>query len=387
MTVFSVFHGIAQLFLNTFVVSFLIRNSLHEIISVSLYDLFFYLAIMLSFVLMVGQCKRGNIKFVFAMHLVVQMVLIVAIALLGARVPNWVVLLGILHGIQHSFYSMSQQQMVIEKVPARRMLFFSATNSAVTGFAKILMPIILGTLISVSSLQNIAWVLVLMGVTEMLLLWSVSFEPCACTACADLIGFMKRGAREPWLKKLFLAEFLRGVAFELESVGVLYIVYVFHSDFQLGVWTTVFAIITATMTWVFGRFCSKHDYGWVVGISSVLLLASIGYLMCDVNRFSALAYAGAVSLGITMMDQVLSINVLNMAKTKFVTRQYRAEYLAARQVVSFVGRWGGIIALMYIGVFGGYVFLPYLVVILALFRIAGAILFVNIGKYIDEDKD
>jgi hypothetical protein len=98
-----------------------------------------------------------------------------------------------------------------------------------------------------------------------------------------------------------------------------------------------------------------------------------------------LAYAGTVALGIAMMDQILSVNVLNLAKTKFVTQKYRTEYLAARQIVSFVGRWGGIIALMYIGVFGGYGMLPYLLVLLALARIIAAFMFAQLGKYTEND--
>lgn len=124
LIIFSAFHGIAQVFLGTFVVSFLIRNSINEIVSVSLYDLFFYLAIMLSFVLMVDRCKRGNLKIVFASHIIVQIILILLIALLGANAANWVMVLGMLYGGQHALYTMSTQQMTIDKVSAKRMSFF-----------------------------------------------------------------------------------------------------------------------------------------------------------------------------------------------------------------------------------------------------------------------
>lgn len=381
---FSVFHGISQLFLGTFVVSFLIRNSINEIIYVSIYDLFFYLAIMLSFVLMLGQCKHGNIKAIFGSHIIVQIILIALIALLGARATNWVMVLGILYGVQHALYSMSQQQMIIDKVAAPRMVFFYGTDTAVTNIVKILIPITLGALITIGSLQNIAWVMVVMGLIELCLLLTMSPIKNYTENRADLIGFMKRSTKHICFRKLFLGEFLRGLAYELETVGILYIVYIFHTDMNLGAWTTFFALITAITTWLFGRFCSKRDFAWVIGLCSILMIGAIIYLMFVVNRFSTLSYVGTLSLGIAMMDQVLSVNVLNLAKTKFVTQRYRAEYLAARQVVSFIGRWGGIIALLYIGVFGGYELLPYLIIILALARIFGAIIFVQIGKYTND---
>lgn len=378
---FSAFHGIAQLFLGTFVVSFLIRNSINEILSVSIYNLFFYFAIMLSFVLMVDRCKRGNIKFVFGSHIIVQIILITLIALLGVHAANWIMVLGMLYGVQHALYSMSIQQMVIDKVDAKKMSFFYGSDAAIVNTVKILIPITLGALITIGSLQNIAWLMVIMGLIEFGLLLVMTPLKHHKTTKADFTGFMRRSIKILCIRKLFVAEFLRGLAYELETVGILYIVYVFHTDLNLGAWSTFFAIMTAIVAWLFGRFCSKNDFKWVIKLCSILLMCAILYLMVDVNRFSTVAYAGILALSIQIMDQVLSVNVLNLAKTKFITHKYRAEYLAARQLVSFIGRWGGIIALLYVGVFGGYIILPYFIIMLAISRIYAAFMYVQIGKY------
>ncbi len=383
---FSVFRGISQLFLGTFVVSFLIRNSINEFISVSIYDLFFYFAIMASFVLMINRCKHGNIKVVFGSHIVVQLILVILIALLGVHAANWIMILGMLYGIQHALYSMAQQQMVIDKVSACRMMFFYGTDVAITNIVKILLPITLGVLITIGSLQNIAWLLVFMGVIECYLLFIMPPVQNYAKKSADLVGFMHKSVKILCMRKLFLAEFLRGLAYELESVGILYIVYIFHTDITLGAWTTFFALLTAMAMWLFGRFCSNRDFKWVVGLCSILLIGSIIYLMSELNRFSTLVYAGAVSLGVATMDQVSSVNILNLAKTKLVTQSYRAEYLAARQVMSFIGRWGGTIALMYVGMFGGYNILPYLLIILAVLRIIATFIYIQIGKYTNDKK-
>lgn len=381
---FSVFHGISQLFLGTFVVSFLIHNSINEIVSVSLYDLFFYLAIMLSFVLMIGRCKHGNIKVIFGSHIIVQMALITLIALLGVNAANWVMILGILYGTQQALYSMGQQQMVIDKVAAKRMIFFCGTDAAITNLVKILVPITLGALITIGSLQNVAWIMVIMGTIELCMLFMMPPIQNNSKSNAELGKFIRQSLKAPPVRELFRAEFLRGLAYELETVGILYIVYVFHTDMNLGIWTTVFAILTAMATWCFGHFCSKRDFGWVIGLCSALLMGAIICLMFDVNRFSTLAYSGTLALGVAMMDQVCSVNVLNLAKTKLITRKYRAEYLAARQVVAFFGRWGGIITLLYVGVFGGYEILPYLMILLAIARISAAFLYARIGKYTND---
>lgn len=381
---FSVFHEISKLFLGTFVVSFLMHNSINEIVSVSVYNLFFYFAIMITFVLMVDKCKRGNIKTVFGSHICVQMILIILIAILGVRAANWVMVLGMLYGIQQALYAMSEQQLVIDKVQRKRMIFFYGTNVAIATLAKILIPIALGALITVGTLQNVAWIMMIMGAIEFYMLAALPTIQHHDTNKSDLSGFIKRSLTLPCMRKLFLAEFLRGLAYVLEMLGVVYIVYVFQTDMNLGTWTTFFAILAATATWLFGHFCSKHDFKWIIGLCSTLLIGAIIFLIIDVNHLSVIAYAGILTLAMEMMDQVASVNILNLAKTKYITRRYRAEYLASRQVVSFIGRWGGILATLYIGVFGGYDLLPYLIVILAISKTIGAFIYVRLGKYISD---
>ncbi|MCR4917829.1 MAG: MFS transporter [Alphaproteobacteria bacterium] len=333
---------------------------------------------------MIGRCKHGNIKVIFGSHIVVQMVLIALIALLGARAANWVMILGMLYGVQHALYSMGQQQIIVDKIAAKRMMFFCGTDTAVTNIVKILVPVILGTLITISSLQNIAWVMVIMGAIELYLLFMIPPIQNRSKNRAELGGFIRQSLKIPCIRKLFNAEFLRGLAYELETVGILYIVYVFHTDMNLGIWTTIFAILTATVIWCFGRFCSKRDFGWGIGVCSALLTIAIICLMFDVNRFSVLMYSGSLALGVAMMDQACSVNVFNLAKTKLITKRYRAEYLATRQIVSFIGRWGGIIALLYVGVFFGYEILPYMMIFLVAARILAAFIYAEIGKYTDD---
>ena len=379
---FSACHGISSLFLDTFVISFLMHNAVNEFISVSVYKLFFYFTIMLTFVLMTNWCKRGNIKFVFSTHLLVQMFFVIFIAICGNQAANWFLLLGVLYGIDDSLRSMASQQMVIDKIRAKRMVFYCGTSTAITNIIKIVVPVILGALITITSFQEVAWILIAMHMIEFYMLFILSPINQRVQQCADLAGFMKKSLKVPCMRKLFAAEAIRGFAFPLETLGVMYIVSVFHTDMNLGIWTTVFAICAASATWLFGHLCTKRDFKWIVEMCSLLLMGAIASLVIDVNYFSIVLYTGALTVCIALMDQVLSVNVLNLAKTELVTQNDRAEYIASRQVTSFLGRWIGIVGMLYMGIFSGYALLPYFIIILAIARIIAAMMYVHIGKYI-----
>lgn len=378
---FSASHGLYQIFLGTFVVSFLMHNTNNQIVSVSVYNLFFYFAVMLTFVIMLNWCKRSNATFIFGTHIVLKMILMVLIAFLGPRTTDFIFLLGLMYGVQDALYNMSSKQLIIDKIHANRMMFYFGTSFAISNLVKILIPIILGILITIASLQNIAWVMFSIGIIELLLLTMVPPLSYQSKHPADLANFIKNSIKTPCIRTLFCAEFLRGVGYVLETVGIMYIVYVFHTDMNLGIWTTVFAVCTTVAVWTFGRFCSKRDFKWVITLTSLLLVIAVIFLIIYVNNFSTLVYAGTVALGVGLMDQVYSVNVLNLAKTKLITQKYRPEYLTACEIMLFFGRWAGILPVLYIGVFGNYAVLPYVILILAIGKVLASFLYVSLGNY------
>ena len=155
---------------------------------------------------------------------------------------------------------------------------------------------------------------------------------------------------------------------------------------NLGIWTTIFAICTIVASWLFGRFCSRRDYKWIMTLcSSIMIFAAIA-LFINVTRFSALIYAFSTTVCIEIMTQICAANVLDMARTKFITNKYCIEYLVIRDTVLFIGRWIAFVMLMYIGVFGLYDFLGIFIIVSVLAQILGCMILTNLTNKIAKAK-
>ena len=115
LVVFSALRNVTDLFLGTFLISFLMQNSLNEILSVSTYKLFEYAATCAGFFIFAHWCKRYNKVAVFALNQVPKIALLAAIILLDTRVAEYVMPLGILYGIGSSMYHLPMNAMVGEK--------------------------------------------------------------------------------------------------------------------------------------------------------------------------------------------------------------------------------------------------------------------------------
>lgn len=379
---FDACHTIAKLFLGTFVVSFLMHNSINEIVSVSIYKLFYYIAITLTYILCANWCKNGNKNVLFGFNIVTRFVLMALIAILGVKAIDYVVILGILYGIFGGFYFLPINSMIIEKISGERMQYFISIKSAISNTFKIVFPVILGILITIQSLQNVAWVIMGISVAEFIMLLLLSPNMHRKKQPVDLIGFWNHALQHIILRKLFLAEILRGLATVLETVVTMYIVYVFHTDMNLGIWTTIFAICTIVASWAFGRFCSKRDYKWVIGLCSLMLLFAAVLLFTNVTQFSTLVYAFASTICIEIMAQICNTNVFNIAHKRYINCGYSTEYLVIREILLFVGRWTAFISLAYLGVSNMNNLLGYYIIVAVIAQIIGSVLISSLTKKI-----
>lgn len=383
---FSVCHTVSNLFLGTFVISFLMHNSINDLVSVSVYRLFYFFAVCVTFILATNWCKNGNKHIVFGMNIITRIILLGLIAILGPNAANWVIVLGVLYGIFDGFWNLPMYGMIIDKVRKEKMVFFIGTKTAIKNTVKILLPVILGVLIAIKSLQNVAWIIMCITIMEIFMLLRLSPPQPHKYRHANLLSFFKKMSTTSVLRKIFFAEILRGFAWVLETVVTIYIVYIFHTDMNLGIWSTVFAVCTIISSWAFGRFCSERDFKWVIKICSGILIFSAACLIIDVNKISILIYAFSYAVAIEIMNQCCGATTMNIARTKIVTNIYHTEYFVIRDIMLFIGRWIACVSMIYIGVFSMNYLLKYFIALLFLSQILACIIITNQAKYIQTKK-
>lgn len=115
LLVFSAMRNITDLFLGTFLISFIMHISSSEIISVGMYRMFEYIALFLATVSIANLCKRYSKTVVFALNQIPKIALLTVLALLGDQATEYIIPLGILYGIGEAMYHLPMSTMVSEK--------------------------------------------------------------------------------------------------------------------------------------------------------------------------------------------------------------------------------------------------------------------------------
>lgn len=371
---FSALRNISDLFLGTFLVSFIMHLSASQIVSVSMYKLFEYAATCAGFFLFAQWCKRYNKVAVFALNLIPKIMLLVAIIMLGDRVVDWVIPLGLLYGIGAAMYHLPMNSMVGEKIASNMMNRYIGTKNTVIYIVKILTPVLLGIFIDTGSYVDMAYVMLGLTVVELGLCFGLSPSQHKTRRPIDFVGFFRCMMRFPVIRTMFRMEVLRGFGVGLlGTVITMYTVYMFHTDLNLGIFTTIFAIFSIITSWAFGRWGRRKLYPYMLVVAMIVVLAAMSIFVWNTTPATFLLYNFVYATAIVLMEQISSVTILNLSKSKCVTANHRIEYFVFRDFALFLGRWVGFVGLMYIGVFGGYAWLRwYLVAITATILVAGA---------------
>jgi len=358
---------VSELFLGTFFVSFIMHSATSEIVAISGYRLFQYAATCLGFFLIAGWCKCYNEVAIFAMNLVPKVLLLGAIVWLGQGAVEYVIVLGVLYGLCEALYCLPVNAMIGEKVHTDAMGRFFGAKIAVKYAVKLLVPVILGFFIDLGSYEQVACVLLGLTVVEFLMICGMRSSRHRTCSAVDFVGFGRCMLRFSVIRQMFAMEVLRGFGNGLlGTVVTMYTVYMFHTDFNLGILTTVFAVFAILTAQLFGKWGKSKYYPYCLTVAAGVMLGAMMLFVVDTAPLTFIVYNFAYSTAFVVIDQINNVCTFNLSKSRCVTENHKIEYFVFRDFALFIGRWIGFVGLMYIGVFGGYEWLRYYLVLITL---------------------
>lgn len=367
LIVFGAFRTISDLFMGTFFVSFIMHIATNEITSISMYKLFECAATCAGFFLFANWVKRYNKVAVFGLSMLPKIVVFLAIILLGGRAIEYVVPMGLLYGLSAAMYHLPRHAMTADKTSTQSVGRFLGTKNAISYLIKIIAPVVLGCFIDTGSYPDVALVLLLFTFVELGLVFFLSPSRHRSSEKIDFVGFCHCMLRFPIVRRMFFMEILRGFGLGLlGTVITMYTVYIFHTNFKLGILTTVFSLCSVVTCWALRYIRKNITYRIILMVCILLVFISMAFLVYKTTPASFLIYNFIYATAIVFLDQINNIGIYKLSRSRCVTSNTRIEYFVFRDFALFIGRWIGFTGLMYIGVFGGYAWLRWYLILIGL---------------------
>jgi len=363
---FTSLRTVSDLFFGMFFVSFIMQNSISEILLVSKYELFVHAALGAGFFMVANWVKKYNKVAAFRMHLLPKAACLVLVALMGSQAVSYTIPLGILVGFSAALYWSPMHLMVGEKVRADQMARFTGYRTMVGGITRIISPVILGLFITVGSFQEMATALLIICGIEFVLTLFMKSSMHRSKNNVDYAGFARCVMRFPIIRNLFTMEILRGISISgpMGTIITMYAVYMFKTDLNLGIFTTIFAFVLIARSFLFGRFARKPAFKGLLYIAAISSVAGLSLFVAHTTVLTFLIYNFIWIVAIGTLSEIIETNMYNLSKSRCVTKDHKTEYFLFRESALTIGRVVGYGGLGVIGLLGGYEWLQYYMIAL-----------------------
>ncbi len=353
LIVFSILNQLTGMFVGAFLVAYIMRLVTNDITAVSTFKLMEYFALMIGSFAASYFCKRYNKVFVFGIHLVAYAILMMALVVLGDTVIDQLFMVGIMYGIAESLYHFPYNMIVAEKIAPSKMAKFNSIKGVWQNASKVIIPTLLGIFITFGTFVEVAQVMVIIICMEFGLLFMIRGVHKTDKEPLELRGFMHRVSRCPIIRNMLFAECLRGMTNLIDTIVTMYTIYIFHTDLNLGICTTIFAICTVFISWLYSRYTQRRHFRFVMHMCVLAMVAGICVFVAAPSQITFLIYCFMVATAMNILCYICETIMFNVVQSPVVAAKYKSEYMASREMALGLGRWLVLLMLLYIGVFGG----------------------------------
>lgn len=270
-----------SIFVTTFLISYIYSISTNYVLNIGLFYACNYFSMMVFYFLISSIIDKTDRVSFYRLAILVRAVFIICVVYWGAKLAQYVVLAGALHGFSEACYWTSYNLMKNELVPKRVVSRYSGLQHTICEITNITVPIVLGGIIASSKFSTCAYIVIAIAVIELILsIFIKSKRP--DNSGFNLKGFIKDVKNKGYEGKLVLwiiviAGFY-GFTNVLTCLKTIIIMFEFGSDFSLGIITSIVAIVTLLVI-IYIRKFTKIGNRTVLFLISALLPIPATFLM------------------------------------------------------------------------------------------------------------
>lgn len=246
---------VMDLFISTFLTSYILSQTPESILGEGLFNIgLFYFSWYLIYGIFEFVCSyfvdRGNRVLFLRIAIIINTFLILALVFWGEQISHWIIAAGAICGLVDAFYYSSYLIMRAGLAENKTVKLFNIISTLFTNIIKVVVPIILGYIIEASTLSSIAIYIVIISVIQFVISLFIKNDKSESSKFEfkKFINYLKTNkADSSKLKYTYLSNIPSGFKTTYNILVVALTVYIFKKDSILGVYTSIFSLITALL--------------------------------------------------------------------------------------------------------------------------------------------
>lgn len=381
LLIMRVLKSILTIFIDSFLILYFMQLSNNNILPVGLFKLFEYTFVMLTIFLVRNLLKNNKRIYLLRIGVFLNLVFFVLLFILNKKASDFSWLLGIILGLEEGMY-FSVFNIYESKIKSSSFARYSGMYTAINSLISILIPFIFGSVMSFKGFDKCLILIFILVLIKIIISFIYQDTNIPKEDKANLREYIKIIKTNKHVLLSHLTSFTNGLTYSgaFNQLITIYIIRVFKTGFQLGIFTSFFAIITSFSSFLFAHFIKKKRYVSLIKISNLLTIIGLIFMVLNCNFYSIILFNFIQSFAKTYSSLINEGNFMITSNLDIIKNHYKEEYFLNHEFFLYIGRSISYIVFCALAFLTNTLYVNIIMIIFILFIILRSILSVALQK-------
>ena len=337
----KIFKSILSTFLDTFLVLYFFQLSDSNILPIGIYKLISVITIWLVIFLLRNICKSKHRINLLRIGIILNFLYFFALLILREKVVDYIYLVGILYGLEEGFYYSVYNMIESDGITNDERQKFVGSTHALSNVLAILLPTFFGYIMMKNGFVNSLIIFIILIVVQMILSYLYEDVNLPKYNKVNFKNFKKICDCDKRLNFIFKMKFYEGIVYSegaLSMIISLYIIKVFSNSFSLGIFTSIFSMVSAMLGILFVKIIKSKNYNnWIV-CTTVLTVITLVWMILDCRALSIIVFNFFHKVSRGILNLINGKNIPNVANDEKIRNEYKVEYFLYNESALVLGR-------------------------------------------------
>lgn len=333
--------NILNKFIDIFFVLYFLELSNSNILPLGVYNLVSMITVYIVIFMCRNFSKSKHRIILLRIGIIFNLIYFLAIILLREKLVDYMYFVGILYGLEEGFYFSVYNVFESDGVSNEKRANFIGSYTVVTSIFAVIFPLIFGSAISkVGFLNTLSIVLVIVSIKIVLsyLYKDNNIPEGKKTNMKKFYSLVKDNKK---VKQMLMVKVFDGLTYStgaLSYIVTIYTIRVFLTSISLGIFTSIFEVITCLIGILFAKCIKQKHYRPVIKVSMLFTVVSLCIMIYDCNMITVVLFNLFQTFSKNLVNLINEKSQFNISNIDVLKKEYKVEYWLSNETALLIGR-------------------------------------------------
>ncbi len=333
--------SILQSFVDVFFVLYFLTVSNHHILPLGIYKIISMVTVWLVIFSFRNYSKKKERIHLMQIGILLYFFYFLFIVIWKEKIVDYMYILGILYGLEEGFYYSVYNIIETDAVDNQNRAKYIGVFTLIKNVISIFFPLLFGVFIQNCGFISAVFFSLFIVLIELLLSQFFHDGNIPKMKKTNFKAFYQEVKKDAKFQRILAMKFCGGLTYSegaLSYVITIYIIKVFSESLSLGIFTSVFCLISALIGFLFAKIIHPKYYRSLIISTSIVTIVLLCVMILHCNFFTIVLYHLFQTISKTLTDLVNEKNTSNFSNTEGIRKEFKIEYFLSIETALLMGR-------------------------------------------------